>query len=110
MASCSALCLGCGAQKHAEDVPPIPAEPERLLELGLGRERAGDGLRAEQYYEAALALGADPDVIYPRIIAVCLAGGRLSSAFVHVEHALEHAPDEPHLLSLRDALGRALQP
>jgi hypothetical protein len=101
------LFVGCATRPPAAP-SVVTIDAAELLLRGDANARVGQGLRAEQYFEAALEAGAPPSEVYPRLLSVCLAGGRLSAALGHVEDALGHAPRDPHLLELRGALESAL--
>ncbi len=74
----------------AADAVALERQADRLAELG-------DGIRAEQYYAAALAHGADVHRVLPRLIRVCVQASRFRAALTHAEPLLRAAPDDAEL-------------
>ncbi len=69
---------------------PEPRRPEDALGLDLsarGEELAGagDDIRAEHYFVAALEVGAPVDEVLPRLLKVCVRSQRYSSALQYAQ-------------------------
>lgn len=102
-----ALLAGCAAPANQ---PPLAAARAPLKDAGLLSERGdafsevGDFTRAEQYYGAAIAAGANPAVILPRLLRACLGAGDLRLAADYAETELSRAPDNARLRFLVGAL------
>lgn len=83
------------------------------LEVGKSFARQGQSVRAEQYYLAALALGADERDVFFLVVDTCIQSGRLGSAMRYVDERLRADPENPEILqlaaSLREALGHTRQ-
>lgn len=79
-----------------KDVETVKAEqsPEKLLARGRVFASVGDHTRAEQYFAAALDGGADPQVVLPLLIRVCLAEQRYRAAVAYSEPYLRKHPDD----------------
>jgi hypothetical protein len=114
-ASCVALTLALsllGCQRRPPVGPAPPPPPQSVADLvasGRYHARLGQGLRAEQYFAAALAAGAPRQEALPPLIEVCLRGGRLQSALSHVEAALDASPGDAPLEALAASLRAALE-
>ncbi|MFM2415756.1 MAG: hypothetical protein RL385_479 [Pseudomonadota bacterium] len=105
------LCVACalpGARATQEPRAEVAAPAPALLAAGQAAEEVGDGVRAEQYYAAALEAGGERRLLTTRLIGVCVAGGRLRSALRYAEAALVDAPADARLRQLLGAVYMAL--
>lgn len=94
-----ALCGGCATTtgetlKANAEVVREESTPEKLLERGDAYAAVGDTTRAEQYFAAALSVGADPSLVTRRVIRVCVADQRYHVAVQYAENHLRHYPDD----------------
>ncbi|MEM1414882.1 MAG: tetratricopeptide repeat protein, partial [Myxococcota bacterium] len=82
---------------------------DELFARGEGSARAGDFLRAEQYYAAAYDRGYPGAQAVPALLRVCVAADRISAAVGYVEPYVEAHPEEwalrMVLATLYEALG-----
>jgi thioredoxin-like negative regulator of GroEL len=69
----------------------------RLFESAQLFERAGDSVRAEQYYAAALESGRAARHVLPALLRVLVRSGRLRTALSYLEPALRAHPDDTEL-------------
>jgi tetratricopeptide (TPR) repeat protein len=101
--SCGLLVLAaCGptpssrGAKTAEQLETVKREeqPDRLLERGRSFAALGDHGRAEQYLSAALDRGADPRVVLPLLLRVCIAERRYRVAIQYAEPVLRRRPQD----------------
>lgn len=67
---------------------------ERLTAKADDFAAAGDTLRAEQYYAAAIAAGGDHRTLIRRLLPVCALGQRFRAAIDHAEDYLRNAPGD----------------
>lgn len=85
------VCSACGgAAAHAPNQPnsarsePTPAEKRaaalELVRLGKEQLRAGDSLRAQEYFATALDSGADADEVLPELMHAATSGMRYEAA------------------------------
>lgn len=92
------LLVGCGgglrAEKKAMPDPLREAKATEVFRRGLASESRGDYIRAEQYYAAAIDLGYPEKKAMPRLVRVCIASSRLSSALSHSKPYLESHPQD----------------
>jgi len=105
-----AACQGCAAAK-AKAPGPSPAaalsplkDPVLLAEQAAALAEAGDTMRAEQYYLAALAAGGSSKSIVPRFLKTCVESGQLRLAVEYMRPALSADPDNAHLQFLAGAI------
>lgn len=81
-----------------------------LVERARVFSSAGDHLRAEQYFSAALAQGADERRVLPLLLAACVADQRYRDGLQHVESYVRRHPRDYGarflLATLQLALGR----
>jgi hypothetical protein len=102
----------CG---HGRAAPPRdPLATSTAAELAgraLAYERAGDGVRAEQYLMAAIANGLPEEEAIDALLRVCLAQSRFGAALGHAERFRARHPDAwgPSYLvaALAGAIGNA---
>lgn len=66
---------------------------EALEARGNELAQAGDHTRGEQYLWGALQRGAPPDRVLPRLLRVCIAGGRYRAATTYARGYLDAHPD-----------------
>jgi tetratricopeptide (TPR) repeat protein len=101
------LCVGCAHGPRG----PAAATPESAASLrsaGLRAEAVGDSVRAEQYFVASLAAGAEPSALTADLVRVCVRAGRLRSALAHAEPELLRHPRDAALAQLVGGLYFAL--
>lgn len=104
---CSLL-FGCVGARNREELRSSSPEPPDFIAKGDENLSKGESLRAEQYYALAWQRGENKDQVLPRLLDVCLAGGRLRSALEYVEHGLREDPRDLPLRQLRLTLLLAL--
>jgi Tfp pilus assembly protein PilF len=96
---CAAL-AACGPRTPAEttkaDLETMRRETEadKLVERGKAFAAVGDTTRAEEYLVAALDQGADPRVVLPVLMQVCVSTGRYRVAIQYAESHLRNHPDD----------------
>jgi Tfp pilus assembly protein PilF len=118
VAVAAALTCGCAettpGDKVKDDLATMKAErtPDKLLDRGLAFASVGDMTRAEQYLAAALEAGADPRVVLPPLLKVCIAAKRYRVAIDYAMPTLRKHPRDAHLryvvASLRASVGDAV--
>lgn len=109
LAVLAAPALGCTSNGAvAPALGEGAAGAEALLKQAREFSQAGESHRAEQYFLAALEIGASPDDVYPELIDTCIRGGRLGSASVHVDKRLRERPTDIKLLRLSISLEEGL--
>jgi tetratricopeptide (TPR) repeat protein len=101
------LCLGC-AHGPRRPAPSAPESAASLRSAGLRAEALGDSVRAEQYFAASLAAGAEQGALTADLVRVCVRGGRLRSALAHAEPELLRHPRDAALAQLVGGLYFAL--
>jgi tetratricopeptide (TPR) repeat protein len=79
----------------AEVAPP---NVEQLLAVAGLAEKLGDGLRAQQYLHGALAAGADPERVWPRLLRLYIGDGQYRLA---IETARDRLRSHPQQCQLR---------
>src|SRR5688572_19498479 len=89
LAICSVL-AGCAGAPHAAEpryVATAKSEQsaKNLVERGKAFDELGDGTRAEQYFAAAIAAGADSREVVPMLLRVCVKGGRYRAAAAYAD-------------------------
>jgi Flp pilus assembly protein TadD len=87
------LLTGCA---HAASQRSEPARPsaEQLYAVARVAEERGDGLRAQQYYVAALQAGYASRVLIPRLLRLYIADGQYRLAIARARETLhEHGED-----------------
>lgn len=103
--------MGCSGSRAVAPTVVSSAGASELLSRARELTARGESHRAEQYYLAALDAGAPPGDIYPELIDVCVRGGRLGRASVHVDARMRQNPQDFRLvrlaISLREALGHS---
>jgi Tfp pilus assembly protein PilF len=98
----SIVAVGCAAapaDRVAHDVSTVQAERsvDKLVARGMAFASVGDLTRAEQYLAAALDAGADPDVILPKLLRVCIAAGHDRAAIDYATPQLRRRPSDARL-------------
>jgi tetratricopeptide (TPR) repeat protein len=94
------LSAGCYNSSKVEDqVDTFQEEqtPEKLLARGRAFANVGDFTRAEQYLSAALDSDADPKVVLPLLLRVCVAEQRYRAAIAYAEPQLKQVPEDYRL-------------
>jgi tetratricopeptide (TPR) repeat protein len=91
------LCAGCGAAR-SDTPPPGDAldqiEASQFFHLGNQLAEAGDSVRAEQYFSAAIERGYPEAEVIPRLMEVCIGASRLSAALGYAEPYLERHDED----------------
>lgn len=89
-------CTPSPAAKTEADLATMKSEqtPDKLVERGRAFAALGDPTRAEDYLSAALDAGADPRVVMPLILEVCVTNSRYRSAIQHAENHLRKHPGD----------------
>jgi tetratricopeptide (TPR) repeat protein len=86
---------------------------DKLIDRGKAFASVGDTTRAEQYFAAAIASGADEHVVVPLLLMVCARDGRYRVAIQYAEAHLRAHPGDVHvrfvLGTLYAAVGEADQ-
>lgn len=95
----AAMAIGCTptpAAKTEADLATMQKEqaPDKLLERGRAFAALGDPTRAEDYLTAAIDAGADPRVVMPLLLDVCIKNSRYRSAIQHAENHLRKHPGD----------------
>lgn len=88
---------GCGASRPPMPPPGDPLDlvsAEQLYEIGLAVEEAGDSIRAEQYFSAAIEQGHPEVIVMPALLRVCVESSRLGDALDYAEPYLARNPEE----------------
>lgn len=102
------LAGACGGSTPASDpahtlaVMKRAERPDTLLADGRAFAAVGDTTRAEQYFTAAIAQGADEAKVLPLIVEVCVRDGRYELA---IDHASRYATRHPNDVRMRYLLG-----
>ncbi|MET0342856.1 MAG: tetratricopeptide repeat protein [Polyangiales bacterium] len=81
---------------------------DEFVQIAEGAERMGDGLRAQQYLNAALRAGADEREIMPRLLRLYVADGQYRVAIEQCEHYLRRQPDDREVRLLMSTLHTAV--
>jgi tetratricopeptide (TPR) repeat protein len=91
-----AACGPTRAQRVEADIASVrnEANAQTLLERGKAFAAIGDHTRAEEYLAAAIEEGADPRVVLPLLMDVCVRTGRYRSAIQHGENHLRKHPND----------------
>jgi tetratricopeptide (TPR) repeat protein len=103
----AASCVACGGKTPDANAARSVAQdrnPTLLTERGKAYAEAGDLVRAEQYFQAALAAGADERVVTPMLIRVCVASRHFRLASELAELMLARNPADSRLRFLAGAL------
>lgn len=92
-------CASRPSDRVARDVSTVRAErtPDKLVARGVAYAGVGDLTRAEQYFAAALDAGADPEVVLPKLLRVCITSGNHLAAINYATPLLERHPDDVDL-------------
>jgi Tfp pilus assembly protein PilF len=95
----SSACAARPADRVARDVSTVRTEraPDKLVARGTAFASVGDMTRAEQYFAAALDAGADPNVVLPRLLRVCINSGNHRAAINYATPLLQRHPDDVDL-------------
>ena len=92
-------CAAPPSDRVARDVSTVRTEraPDKLVARGTAFASVGDLTRAEQYLAAALDAGADPNVVLPRLLRVCINSGNHRAAISYATPLLQRRPDDVNL-------------
>ncbi len=92
-------CAAKPSDRVARDVSVVRAErsPDKLVARGAAFADVGDLTRAEQYFAAALEAGADPSVVLPKLLRVCITSGNHLAAIHYATPLLQRHPDDANL-------------
>jgi tetratricopeptide (TPR) repeat protein len=88
---------GCGSSRPAMPPPGDPLDlvtAEQLYQIGLETEAAGDTIRAEQYFSAAIEQGYPEETVMPALLRVCVESSRLGDALDYAEPYIARHPEE----------------
>lgn len=105
------LVVGCGRTGLGAHEPvntskgtPPERDPALLLEQGRAYQQMGDSLRAQQYFAAAIKVGADEGVAFPLLLRACVEQKNYRLAVEYAEAALSRHPKNARLRFLTGAL------
>ena len=104
-------CNRAGTGREAADANPVEARAKRaehLVEQGRAYADAGDALRAQQYFAAALKIGADESTVLPLLLRACVAERNYRFAAEVAEAALARRPHDARLRFLTGAIHGSL--
>ena len=92
-------CANRPSDRVARDVTTVKSErtPDKLVARGVAFAGVGDLTRAEQYFAAALDAGADPNVVLPKLLRVCITSGNHLAAINYAAPLLQRHPDDADL-------------
>jgi Flp pilus assembly protein TadD len=101
------VALGCvptAEQQVHSDMAVMKKEggPDKLIDRGKAFAEINDTTRAEQYFAAAIAAGADERQVIPLLLTVCAQDGRYRVAIQYAEAYLKGHPKD---LRVRFVLG-----
>jgi regulator of sirC expression with transglutaminase-like and TPR domain len=84
----------CGHRRPPPPRDPVASTPAaELVRRALVFERAGDGVRAEQYLVAAIDNGFPEEEAIEALLRVCIADSRFGAALRHAEAFRDRHPD-----------------
>jgi tetratricopeptide (TPR) repeat protein len=89
------ITAACGAPQkpiHSNPDPLAEASGRELFALGQRFASAGDLVRAEQYFAAAMQRGAAPQHVLPRLLEVCIQADRYRAAINYARRHLRRYP------------------
>jgi tetratricopeptide (TPR) repeat protein len=97
-------CMPTPASRVKADMAVMKEEGgyAKLLDRGKAFASVGDTTRAEQYFAAAMASGADERIVVPLLLTVCAQDGRYRVAIQYAETYLKSHPGD---LRVRFVLG-----
>ncbi len=100
----SAGCAATPAQRVKANMALMKEEGgvDKLIDRGKAFANVGDSTRAEQYFAAAVASGADERIVVPLLLSVCVQDGRYRVAIQYAETYLKSHPGD---LRVRFVLG-----
>ena len=92
-------CASKPSERVARDVATVRTErtPDKLVARGVAFASVGDLTRAEQYLAAALDAGADPNVVLPKLLRVCVTSGNHRAAINYATPLLQRHPEDANL-------------
>jgi Flp pilus assembly protein TadD len=92
------LCVSCA---HHDERPQARASafrgeqsPDKLVERGRAFAGVGDLTRAEEYLAAAMDAGANPRLVMPLLLMVCVQDNRFRLAAQYAEEHLQRHPSD----------------
>ncbi|MDB4943900.1 MAG: hypothetical protein JWP97_3434 [Labilithrix sp.] len=96
VASVAACGPSTPAEKAQADMATFQKESStsNLVERGKAFWAIGDTTRAEDYLSAALDQGADPRIVMPMLMKICVQTGRYRSGIQHAENHLRKHPED----------------
>jgi len=97
-------CAPTAAAQVKADMAVMKSEggPDKLVDRGKAFASINDTTRAEQYFAAAIASGADERAVIPLLLTVCAQDGRYRVAIQYAEGYLKGHPGD---LRVRFVLG-----
>lgn len=101
------MLVACGSKSTAPPLTPAAEKAKNaqmLVEDGRAFAEAGDALRAQQYFAAALKLGADEKVVLPLLLRACVVQKNYRLAIEYAEAALARSPHNARLRLLSGTL------
>lgn len=94
----AAALVACGGTQEPEGTvssdPLDSVSGDELFERGQTLVRAGDFVRAEQYFAAAMRRGKPETEVLPALLHACVRGDRLVAALSYAEPFLAQHPSE----------------
>jgi Tfp pilus assembly protein PilF len=95
----TSACAARPSDRVARDVSTVRTEraPDKLVARGMAFASVGDLTRAEQYLAAALDAGADPNVVLPKLLRVCINSGNHRAAITYATPLLQRHPEDADL-------------
>jgi tetratricopeptide (TPR) repeat protein len=100
--------VGC-AHVHTSSSAETRLTAEQLFAVARVAEQRGDGLRAQQYYDAALAAGFDSRQVVPRLLRLYVADGQYRLAIARARETLDEHGEDLALRLLLAELYRAAE-
>src|SRR5262245_47189859 len=85
--------FGCGVPDPPPLQPPEKPTAQALFEQGTLFARAGDVVRAEEYFVSAMNEGYPEERVLPPLLRVCVEAHRLTAALAYAEPYLAREPN-----------------
>lgn len=97
-----ALSLGvlsacAGPNQAVSAKSPSSETPAQLVREAEALARVGETIRAEQYFSAALEMGANPAAVLPKLVSICVRAGRFRSALSYASPYLREQSENIEL-------------